>query len=83
MQFQMHMAVQMGITVLDASTATRGLGWDDFHDWVGHLACTPKCVQLIQGLINIAELKVACTMPPPVLQSVSYLKPLPKLEGNT
>ena len=40
MQFQQNMALQMGITVVDASTRIRGLGWNDFHDWIGHLACT-------------------------------------------
>ena len=78
MQFQQNMALQMGITVVDASTRICGLGWNDFHDWIGHLACTPKCVQFVHGLIETAERKAACAMPPQVMQAVNYLGLLPR-----
>ena len=78
MQFQQSMALQMGISVVDAGPRIRELGYYDFHDWVGHLACTPKCVQFVQSLIETVERRASCTVPPPVMQAINYLGLLPK-----
>ena len=78
MQLQQSMAIQMGIAVVDAGPRIRELGFYDFHDWVGHLARTPKCAEFVQSLIETAERKASCTMPPYVIQAIHYLGLLPE-----